>query len=237
MRNSPAPLSADSAPAETLPQRGWLHWGLIVGSFYLVLLVVITIPVIYASFIKINGANPVPWDVYGVWQYWAIVGSLLLGQFLLLRVPVRLKMKRPVTRSSIWLPIIVSGFWFAVLVIGLGSTLMELFKIGSPAWPVLALVVSIASWAAWTVIFARMTRHNDPKQMVEQQSRWLLRGSILELLVAVPSHIIARGRGDCCAGLFTFIGITTGLSVMLLSFGPAVFFLYYARWQRLKKAA
>jgi hypothetical protein len=31
----------------------------------------------------------------------------------------------------------------------------------------------------------------------------------------------------------TFIGITFGLSVMLFSFGPAVFFLYVDRWRRL----
>lgn len=224
-------------PSKAAPQRGWLHWGIIIGVFYLVVLVVITMPVIYASFAKLDGSSPVPWDVYAVWQYWAIIGLILLGQFLLLRVPVRLATKRPVSRSSVWLPIIVSGFWFGVLVIGLGFTLMELFKINTQAWPILALAAAIASWAGWTIVFARMTKSSDPKQVVEQQSRWMLRGSILELLVAVPSHIVARGRADCCAGIFTFVGITTGISVMLLAFGPAVFLLYYARWQRLKKAA
>jgi len=207
------------------------------GSFYLVVLVMITLPVICASFTGPKGITQIPWDVYRAWQYWAVVGSILLGQFLLLRVPVRLTMKRPMSRRSIWLPIIVSGFWFAALAVGLGFTLMELFKVSAPGWPLFALAMAIGSWAAWTAIFADMAHNSDPKQIVEHQSRWMLRGSILELLIAVPSHIIARGRGDCCAGLFTFVGITMGLSVMLLSFGPAVFFLYYARWQRLKKAA
>jgi hypothetical protein len=31
----------------------------------------------------------------------------------------------------------------------------------------------------------------------------------------------------------TFVGLTLGISVMLLSFGPAVFFLYAERWRRL----
>ncbi len=152
-------------PAKAAPQRGWLHWGIIVGAFYLVVLVVITVPVVYASFAKLDGSSPLPWEVYTVWQYWAIIGLILLGQFLLLRVPVRLAMKRPVSRSSVWLPIIVSGFWFAVLVIGLGFTLMELFKIDAQAWPVLALAAAIASWVAWTIVFARMTRGGDPKQI------------------------------------------------------------------------
>jgi hypothetical protein len=60
----------------------------------------------------------------------------------------------------------------------------------------------------------------------------MLRGSILELLIAVPTHIAVRHRNDCCAGFGTFVGLTLGISVMLFSFGPAVFFLYADRWRR-----
>jgi len=56
----------------------------------------------------------------------------------------------------------------------------------------------------------------------------------LELLVAVPSHVIVRRRDDCCAPMGTFWGITTGISVMLLCFGPGVFFLFVERFQKLK---
>ena len=61
----------------------------------------------------------------------------------------------------------------------------------------------------------------------------MLRGSILELLIAVPTHIAARNRDYCCAGFMTFVGLTFGISVMLFSYGPAVFFLYVERWRRL----
>jgi hypothetical protein len=64
----------------------------------------------------------------------------------------------------------------------------------------------------------------------------MLRGSILELLVAVPTHIVARSRDYCCAGFMTFIGLSLGISVMLFSYGPAVFFLYVDRWRRLHPA-
>jgi hypothetical protein len=66
---------------------------------------------------------------------------------------------------------------------------------------------------------------------------WLLRGSILELLVAVPAHVIVRQREDCCAPAATFWGLATGLTVMLMSFGPGVFFLFAARMRRLKPKA
>ena len=53
------------------------------------------------------------------------------------------------------------------------------------------------------------------------------------MLVAVPTHIVARHRGYCCAGVYTFIGISFGLAVLLLSFGPSVYFLYAERWRKL----
>ena len=81
-----------------------------------------------------------------------------------------------------------------------------------------------------------MSHQTPAADIVTRQCRWLIKGSILELLIAVPSHIYVRGRNDCCAGFATFFGITMGISVMLLSFGPAVFLLYRARMLRLKKA-
>jgi hypothetical protein len=52
---------------------------------------------------------------------------------------------------------------------------------------------------------------------------WLLKGSVLELLIVVPCHVIVRRRHDCSAP------IATGLAIMLLSFGPSVLFLYKKR--------
>lgn len=34
-------------------------------------------------------------------------------------------------------------------------------------------------------------------------------------------------------GFMTFCGLSFGITVMLFSFGPSVFFLYVARWRRL----
>jgi hypothetical protein len=48
---------------------------------------------------------------------------------------------------------------------------------------------------------------------------------------------MARHRDECCAPAATFWGITCGLTVMLLSFGPGVFFLFAGRMRKLKPAA
>lgn len=95
---------------------------------------------------------------------------------------------------------------------------------------VLGIIVLL--WIVWGTVFYRFARRTDPAGLTQYCVRWLLRGSILELLVAVPSHVIVRQRPDCCAPIGSFWGIATGLAVMLLAFGPGVFFLFVERIQR-----
>jgi hypothetical protein len=97
-----------------------------------------------------------------------------------------------------------------------------------------AIVVLAGLWLFWGLVFYGFARADDSEAMVKRTVRWLLRGTILELLIAVPSHIVARRRDDCCAPLGTFWGITTGLSIMLLCLGPGVFFLFAERIRRLR---
>ena len=92
----------------------------------------------------------------------------------------------------------------------------------------------VASWMIWGLIFYRATREDDAASLSVRAMRWLLRGSILNLLVAVPTHVVVRHRDDCCAPAASFAGIVTGISVMLLSFGPGVLFLFAARRRRLQ---
>ena len=82
-------------------------------------------------------------------------------------------------------------------------------------------------WLFWGVVFYLYLRNSS-----EASTRivsWLLRGSILELLIVVPCHIVVRRRHDCCAPMITSFGIATGIAVMLLSFGPSVLLLYKKR--------
>ena len=89
-------------------------------------------------------------------------------------------------------------------------------------------------WMIWGLVFYRFFRDAAGVGTTRRAVAWLLRGSILELLVAVPCHVVVRHRGDCCAPFATFWGITLGLSVMLMAFGPGVFFVFADRVRRLQ---
>lgn len=205
---------------------------------YMALLVVLTMPVLLTAFpdqLRRNNQQ-LPWELFVSVPYVFFVAVVGLSQFLLIRVPVRLKLNRKVARRGLWLPIVATGFWMGCLMLGAYWSVTEFrnpnYELGER--PVLWIGLPLLMWIVWTAVFWRMSGLMEPGALVERQTRWMLRGSILELLIAVPTHVVTRGRPECCAGFGTFFGITMGLSVMLLSFGPAVFVLFYARWRRLQ---
>jgi hypothetical protein len=205
-------------------------------------------------------------DIYANWAYWVWLAVLVAGQFLLLLLPIDLSECRLPSRRKLKIPVIVTTFFLMNLFLaGLLSILCAIFKDGgfgifamNDLTALLAnalnhlpppttqdsdwqsclsfLVPVLVFWLAWAVIFRRATRSDDPDALLKRATRWLLHGSILELIVAVPSHVIARRRDDCCAPAGTFWGIATGISVMLLCFGPGVYFLFVERMKKLRPA-
>jgi len=191
------------------------------------------------------------------WQFWALLIIMLAGQAALLLVPVDIANKRPTAKKALILPVAVCGAMMALLMVGATASISEFFirqnegtgmilcGLGNKGADIKlsqalreptfqrAIGVMAFGWLLWALIFFRWSRNMEPKFFIERQCRFLYRGSILELLVAVPAHVVARSRGYCCAGFSTFAGIVFGISVMLFSFGPGVFFLFVERWRRL----
>ena len=173
--------------------------------------------------------------MYGRRSWWLLLAVMALAQAALLAVPVRVVSRRPMSRRPLTLTVLVAALMMAGLVFGAFCSMYELaFREQGGNWIIwTALAAGVAAWCAWAVVFFRMSRKADPEDFISRVCQWLLKGSILELLIAVPTHIVARYRDYCCAGVMTFIGLTLGISVMLFSFGPGVFFLFVARWHRL----
>ena len=158
-------------------------------------------------------------------------------QVLLLLFPVKAADQPPRPQRVIWVPIITTALLFSILLLGIiWSIAMVIW--GDNAllfWP--ALVFIVVGWGVWSWVFYRFTHQADSKAAFGRLMNWLIRGSILELLIAVPSHIIVRRRGDCCTPGMTFLGITAGVVIMALAFGPGLYFLFKKRFENMKSAS
>lgn len=210
------------------------RWGLLVALLYGVVLIIVTFPAVYL-FLDEGPKQTVVLFEYPL--FWAYIGVSILCQALFLFVRIDKGNRRPLVRRPVRLPIIISGFLLGLLLFGAYLSLHEfLYGEADPAPQVLwsAVGASFAIWIFWIAAFFFITVGGGPFETLTNQARWLFRGSILELLIAVPTHIYARQQKYCCAGIYTFTGIATGISIMLFSFGPGVFILFYERWKRLQ---
>jgi len=212
------------------------RWALLVAFLYFLILLVLTGPVIWLAFWpEVHLLDTA--EIYFAWPYWVFIAVMVLSQAALLTVPVGKASGRPLTRRSLFLPVLVTGLMTGFLVVGALFALYEFSFEGRGVggnrdlW--LILLTGGLTWVFWTAVFYRLSRNENPADLISRQCRALLAGSILELLIAIPTHLIARSRNYCCAGLMTFIGLTLGISIMLLSYGPGVYFLFLDRWRRL----
>ena len=217
------------------------NWAWIVVLLYGLIVLTLSLPITITAFYPMNDAlgetlKELALDYLKSWKYWLWFLVMLLSQAALLIVPVRIVNRRPVTKKVIIYPVLAAALMMGILAAGLllaiGETITE-DALYEPVWWT-ALAILILTWGLWTSIFHRWSKDVKPRNFIEKQCRYLFRGSILELLVAVPTHIVARYKDYCCAGFATFIGIAFGLSVMLFAFGPGIFFLYVERWKKVR---
>ena len=221
------------------------RWALVVVGLYLAALLALTWPVVYAAFgwggeSSISAGDALA--VFGSGIYWAWLGIMVLGQAALLAVPVRAAAGRPMARRPLILTVLAAGLMVGGLLVGGLFSLIEVVvhfnpqatASDAPEWSTRwALILGGLTWIVWSFVFYRLGRNAEPRHFIAGQCRRLLKSSVLELLVAVPLHVVARHRNYCCAGFMTFVGIAMGIAVMLFSFGPSVYFLFADRWRRL----
>ncbi|MDD5073031.1 MAG: hypothetical protein PHX64_05000 [Candidatus Omnitrophica bacterium] len=228
------------------------RFAIAVVLLYGVILFVLTVPVFLAAFYpELTYDNAI--EVIASLRYWVLFAVMLICQAALLGIPIETGSNRPIRKRSIIYSVIAISFVMTGLAVGIFAAITETVIKGPEgySWLILGLNFSeakewlakppvqiyiisfIAVWFLWGAVFYRWSKKYDPRNFVERKCRLMFKGSVLELLVAVPTHIIARSRDYCCAGFSTFIGIALGISVMLLSFGPGVYFLFLDRWKKL----
>ena len=196
------------------------RWITLTLLLYLLSLTVLTLPLAFRQDAEIL-------EIF----YVVFIPVLVLIQLVLLLVPMDVTRARPVKQRKVVASAIIGAIPMAVLaaffftsidltIHGEDSTLLNEWSLYS----ILGL-----SWLVWGVVFYKSYTSKDPRAFTSCITRWLLRGSILEILVAIPSHIISRQREECCAPAITLLGIATGIAVALMSFGPAILFLFAQR--------
>jgi hypothetical protein len=204
------------------------RWAILTILLYLLCLSFLVLPLFILASSKNLGAAE------GITCFYVyFIPVLILIQMVLLLVPIDIVRERPIKRRKI----IVSAVIVSILMVVLTTCFISfnLFMIWGedgldiePGWQLLTAYFAFV-WLVWGIVFYKGYSKQSSISFNSQLIKWLLRGSILELLVAIPSHIISRHRDECCAPIISLYGIATGLAIALLSFGPGVFFLFARR--------
>lgn len=208
-------------------------WGIVITAFYGLILLAFVLPV----WVSLGDKELSEVDFFGLYRQagvWIPIGILLASQALFLFLSVDTSFRRLRPRAHILLSGVVTGLLSALLTAAaLLALAAGVFGDGLiPKEPgdtrvTLVLVCWGAIWLAWSIVFYLYLRNAN--SLITQVTSWLIKGSVLELLIAVPAHVVVRRRHDCSAPVLTSFGIVTGISIMFLSFGPAILLLYKKR--------
>jgi hypothetical protein len=211
-------------------------WGIVISVFYAAIVVVLLVPVGILLADDTGSLHQVfAIDLpasYGEWLTWVPIIAVLAGEAILLFLTVDTTQKRLKPRTHLAISVIAGSMLFAMLAFAVFSAVGAAIysdKFIDRIWATEARVLAIWAglWIVWGIIFFISIR--DSTSVTKRMVSWLVKGSVLELLIAVPCHVIVRRRGDCSAPIATSFGIVTGIAVMLLSFGPSVLLLYKKR--------
>jgi hypothetical protein len=211
-------------------------WGIVVSTFYALILLVILLPAFMLlaedKFYDLPQFFQNLKEIWLSWEVWVTFAILLSSEALLLFLSVDTAQKRLKPRSHILVSCLIAAVLTALIscavIWSLGVAVRgDKFPISFTGSELDVLGWLGALWLIWGILFYFYFRNSS--EVMTRIISWLLKGSILELLVAVPCHVIVRRRHECSAPAVTSFGIVTGIAIMLLSFGPSVLFLYKKR--------
>lgn len=196
--------------------------------------------------------NPLEIDVEHVILIWLPAGVIVFGQLLLI-APVA----RPVTVSgaprNAWPTLILSGLLAASLVGGFLFLLYEVPRLlvvadlvggGTPEQLesraerqssqlqertyLVLLAIVLAAWIGWTWLLLRSMRRSRA-DFLNRAVNWLLVGTLIELAIALPLHLLLRRRFSCWCALPSAWAVVLALVALFTLTGPGVLLLWRRR--------
>jgi hypothetical protein len=137
---------------------------------------------------------------------------------------------RPIRKRRLVVPVIIASLMMTVLVASLSLSITELAyidkKVDSHLLNYAFWIIIGLSWVIWGTVFFIKYKDKPRYKILRNLISTIITGSLIELLAAIPSHIIVSRRPGCFVGLATACGIIGGIAVMLWSFGPGIIFLF-----------
>jgi len=213
------------------------NWGIVITGFYAVVVIFL-----FTYGIVLLGA-PDTIDFKGPGDfledpYMALIPILIIvsAQVLLLFLSVDSSWRRMKPQRHVMVTVSLVGFMLTILAVAIVFAIgvaysgedFQLITWLENSPENLQFSVSLAAvaliWASWTAVFYTFSKRAS--SIVDSAVNWLIKGSVLELLIVVPSHIIVRQRDECSAPFYSAYGIATGIAIMLMAFGPGILFLY-----------
>jgi hypothetical protein len=163
------------------------------------------------------------------WTIFILIISLI-SQGIFIFSTGKIDLERPKNRYFVLVPIAVAALSMAMLVYGIvvstGEVIAGRADLGILGnFPAL-LVIVLTFWILWGIIFYRWMKEFSRYNLFKSLISTMITGSIIEFLPAVFMHLITGKRQECFAGMYTGIGVSFGLVVMLWSFGPGIIFLF-----------
>ena len=240
------------------------RWGLIVSGFY-ILAVAALGPAVGYVIARLTGAKiDFPgWAIwYSTWLPWLWIAIVAAGPLVLLLVHVDTKKRETVPQRALTWTVAATALAVTALTLAMLASLTVAIlgdefggeKVGdivgyasgafftafaspdispSASEILFALAPVAVFWLIWALVF-----HRYRARLLDRKTRpyrMLIKGSVAELLVAVPSHAVVTHREDCCAPIISAYGIATGLAILFMSFGPGVYFLFDEQMRRMKR--
>ncbi len=134
----------------------------------------------------------------------------------------------PVKKRRLIIPVIIAAVMMTVLIAGITLALGELIFKNQGEWfaYVFWSIVAI-SWLIWGLIFFIWGMRTQRYKTLRNVISTMFAGSLLSLMISIPSHLIVVKRPGCLVGLSTALGIiSSGIFVMLWAFGPGIILLF-----------
>ena len=148
----------------------------------------------------------------------------------------------PIRKPRLVVPVVIAAIMMTVLVAGITLAVGELFWGDAPAgepgnedWLTYAFwtIVGLA-WFVWSIIFFIWGTKKDRYKTLRNLLSTMFAGSLLSLLITIPSHIVVSKRPGCFVGMMTAMGIISGIFVMLWAFGPGIILLFLREKRRIE---